>query len=63
MSPSIEETRQKYAAEREKRLRSDGTAQYSELAGMYEEFDRDPYVEPGFTRDPEIADQIGAKRA
>jgi cation diffusion facilitator CzcD-associated flavoprotein CzcO len=56
MSPSIEETRQKYAAEREKRLRSDGTAQYSALAGMYEEFNRDPYVEPGFTRDPEIAD-------
>ena len=42
MSPSIEEARQKYAAEREKRLRSDGTAQYSALAGMYEEFNRDP---------------------
>jgi len=56
MSTSIEEARQKYVEEREKRLRSDGTAQYSALAGMYEEFNRDPYVEPGFTRDPEIAD-------
>ena len=49
---SIEEAREKYAQERAKRIRSDGTAQYSALSGLYEEFDRDPYVEPGFTRDP-----------
>jgi cation diffusion facilitator CzcD-associated flavoprotein CzcO len=32
-------------------LRADGIRQYKELKGDYEEFDRDPYVEPGFTRD------------
>ena len=51
MGISIEEAREKYRIEREKRLRSDGIAQYKELKGLYEEFDRDPYVEPGFTRD------------
>ena len=49
---SIEELREKYRIEQQKRLRPDGMAQYRELAGEYEEFDRDPYVEPGFTRDP-----------
>ena len=48
---SIEELREKYQAERQKRLRSDGIKQYKELSGDYEEFDRDPYVEPGFTRE------------
>ena len=46
---SIDQLREKYQAERQKRLRSDGVAQYKELVGDYEEFDRDPYVEPGFT--------------
>lgn len=48
----IAELREKYRVEREKRLRSDGIAQYRDLSGAYEEFDRDPYVEPGFRRDP-----------
>lgn len=48
----VEQARQRYQAERAKRLRADGLAQYKELAGDYAEFDRDPYVEPGFTRDP-----------
>jgi len=48
---SLEEAREKYRIEREKRLRADGIRQYKELKGDYEEFDRDPYVEPGFTRD------------
>ncbi len=51
---SIDQLREKYQAERQKRLRSDGVAQYKELVGDYEEFDRDPYVEPGFTRDAVI---------
>ena len=53
-SPSIEELRERYRVEQQKRLRPDGVAQYQELAGEYEEFDRDPYVEPGFTREPVV---------
>ena len=51
MTSSIEEARAKYAEERAKRLRADGRAQYHDFSGEYAEFDRDPYVEPGFTRD------------
>ena len=51
---SLEEAREKYRIEREKRLRADGIRQYKELKGDYEEFDRDPYVEPGFTREAVI---------
>ena len=50
----MEEARDRYRREREKRLRPDGLAQYRELKGEYAEFDRDPYVEPGFTRDPVV---------
>ena len=53
---SLEDAREKYRIEREKRLRADGIRQYKELKGDYEEFDRDPYVEPGFTRDAVIED-------
>ncbi len=48
----LEAARERYQRERAKRLRPDGLAQYRDLAGDYAEFDRDPYVEPGFTRDP-----------
>ena len=48
--------RARYEAERAKRLRPDGLAQYKELKGDYADYDRDPYVEPGFTRDPIIED-------
>ena len=51
---SLDAAREKYRIEREKRLRSEGIRQYKELKGEYEEFDRDPYVEPGFTRDAVI---------
>ena len=44
--------RAKYRAERDKRLRSDGIAQYVELAGELAHFERDPYVAPGFSRAP-----------
>jgi hypothetical protein len=43
--------REKYAAERAKRLRADGNSQYQEITGQLEHFNVDPYVEPGFTRD------------
>ncbi len=46
---SIDELRQRYRQEQQKRIRPDGMAQYRELG---EELDRDPFVEPGFTRDP-----------
>jgi cation diffusion facilitator CzcD-associated flavoprotein CzcO len=49
-----DEAREKYRIEREKRLRANGMAQYRELGAVDEELDRDPYVEPGFTRDPVV---------
>src|SRR5215813_10568338 len=42
--------REKYAAERAKRLRADGNNQYQEITGKYAHYNVDPYVEPGFTR-------------
>jgi len=44
------ELRQKYAAERTRRLRQDGNNQYQEITGKYAHYNEDPYVEPGFTR-------------
>ncbi len=49
---SPEALKEKYRIEREKRLRSDGTKQYLELGDVFRDIDADPYVEPGFTRDP-----------
>src|ERR1700722_2907158 len=48
---SIEALRQRYREEQLKRIRPDGMAQWRELD---EELDRDPFVEPGFTRDPVV---------
>ena len=42
--------REKYAAERAKRLRADANNQYQEITGKYAHYNVDPYVEPGFTR-------------
>jgi cation diffusion facilitator CzcD-associated flavoprotein CzcO len=53
-SPSMDEVRERYRLEREKRLRADGVAQFNELKGDYAEFDHDPYVEPGFSREPVV---------
>jgi cation diffusion facilitator CzcD-associated flavoprotein CzcO len=50
-SPSVEQLRERYHQEQQKRLRPEGMAQWRELD---EELDRDPFVEPGFTRDPVI---------
>ncbi len=49
--------RTKYREERDKRLRPDGTDQYVEVAGAFAHFVDDPYVEPGFTREP-LTDEI-----
>ncbi len=51
--------RQKYAAEREKRLRADGNNQYQEITGALEHYNSDPYVDPGFTR-PALQEQLDA---
>ena len=48
---TLEESREKYRIERDKRLRPEGRSQYSDLTGQYASFDADPFVEPGFTRD------------
>ena len=47
---SIDEAREKYRTEREKRLRSDGVSQYKVIEGDLENFDRDPFADPNFTR-------------
>ncbi|MGA0604318.1 flavin-containing monooxygenase [Caulobacter sp. KR2-114] len=49
--------REKYRAERDRRLRPDANAQYLEAAGDFRHYVDDPYVEPGFTRDP-IAESL-----
>ncbi len=42
--------RQKYLAERDRRLRTDANDQYVEVQGDFKHYIDDPYVEPGFTR-------------
>ncbi|MCZ6658765.1 MAG: NAD(P)/FAD-dependent oxidoreductase [Gammaproteobacteria bacterium] len=44
--------RDKYRAERDKRLRDEGNEQYVEVTGKFSHFVDDPYVEPGFEREP-----------
>jgi len=41
------ELRQKYAAERAKRLREDGNNQYQEITGALEHYNADPLSRPG----------------
>jgi cyclohexanone monooxygenase len=43
---------ERYLAERDKRLREDGIAQYVEVRAEFSRYVDDPYVEPGFTRAP-----------
>ena len=44
--------RRKYEAERQKRVRADGNAQYVATTGRHAHYLDDPYVEPGFRREP-----------
>jgi cyclohexanone monooxygenase len=45
--------REKYRQERDKRIRDDGDDQYIEVAEEFARYaDEDPYVEPGFEREP-----------
>ncbi len=43
--------------ERDKRLREDGNQQYQEVNGDFSRYVDDPYVEPGFSRDP-LEDEV-----
>ncbi len=45
-------SRAKYREERDKRMRADGNHQYVEVKGDFSRYVDDPYVEPGFTREP-----------
>ncbi len=47
-----DELREKYRRERDKRLRPEGNAQYVEVKDQFAHYVDDPYVEPGFTREP-----------
>jgi cation diffusion facilitator CzcD-associated flavoprotein CzcO len=47
----------KYLAERDKRLREDGAGQYVEVKAEYSHYVDDPYVDPGFTREP-VTDEV-----
>lgn len=47
----------KYRAERDKRLRKEGNEQYVEIKGQFAHYLEDPYVEPGFTREP-LSDEV-----
>ncbi len=49
--------RKKYREERGKRIRPDGNDQYVEVTGEFSHFVDDPYVEPGFTREP-LTDEV-----
>src|SRR4051794_14493275 len=44
--------REKYREERDKRVRPDGNEQYVEVTADFSHYVDDPYVEPGFTREP-----------
>src|SRR5258708_22346327 len=48
---------EKYLAERDKRVREDGIAQYVEVKAEFSRYVDDPYVEPGFTRAP-VRDEV-----
>ncbi|HUA35077.1 MAG TPA: NAD(P)/FAD-dependent oxidoreductase [Candidatus Binataceae bacterium] len=44
--------REKYRAERDRRVRPDGNEQYVEVKGDFSRYIDDPYVQPGYTRLP-----------
>ncbi len=46
----------KYEAERQRRLRADGPAQYKAFEGLFESFDKDPYADAEFKRDAIVED-------
>ena len=57
MAFDVDALRQKYAFERDRRLRADGIAQYLEIAGPFAGFANDPWCDPNFTRD-QLSDEV-----
>ncbi|WP_134324175.1 flavin-containing monooxygenase [Cumulibacter soli] len=56
----IEELREKYAVERARRIREDGSAQYLEVSGQHAKYDEeDPYADASYRRDP-ITEEVEA---
>lgn len=51
---SIEAAKERYAAERAKRLRDEGLRQYRSLSDY--DLDRDPWADPDFSREPVVED-------
>ena len=51
--------RAKYRHERDTRVRPDGNDQYLEVKGDFGRYVDDPYVEPGFSREP-LRDEVDA---
>jgi cyclohexanone monooxygenase len=51
--------RERYRDERDKRLRADGNQQYQEPVGDFSRYIDDPYVVPGFAREP-LGDEVDA---
>ena len=49
--------REKYRQERDKRIRPEGNEQYIEVEGKFAHYVDDPYVAPGFTREP-LTDEV-----
>ncbi|AEM84153.1 flavin-containing monooxygenase [Streptomyces violaceusniger] len=47
-----EALRTRYRAERDRRIRPDGDAQYHGIGGEFGYYADDPYADPGFTREP-----------
>ena len=47
----------RYLSERDTRIRPDGVGQYQEVQAEFSRFVEDPYVDPGFTRDP-VFDEV-----
>jgi cyclohexanone monooxygenase len=46
------ELKSKYMEERSKRIVAEGNGQYEPTDGVFSDFDKDPWVTPGFTRGP-----------
>ncbi len=54
-----EQLRARYRAERARRVRPDGSAQYRRAAGEFGDYADDPHVQPGYDRDP-LTDRVDA---
>ena len=52
----VEALREKYRAERDRRLQAAGTDQYTFAEGTFAQFADDPYAEPGPVREPVVRD-------